>query len=78
MSMKKKKKKVKKVVDLDALEEPLESTKNDEVGEDTNKENQVVQEKEVGEIFAFDSFLLKILLRSHYRSFDFKHNSFHK
>lgn len=49
--MKKKKKKTKKIVDLDAPEETVEqSTKNDEASEEsTNKENEVVQEKEIGE-----------------------------
>ena len=52
--MKKKKKKPKKIVDLDEAEEPNERAKVDEpsVNEDTNKENESVQEtqeKDIGE-----------------------------
>ena len=52
--MKKKKKKVKKIVDLDGSEEPVETAKSEEpsVNEDTNKENEAVQDsqdKDVGE-----------------------------
>lgn len=50
--MKKKKKKPKKIVDLDDSEEPTETAKIEEpsVNEDTNKENESVQESQEREI----------------------------
>lgn len=59
-SMKKKKKKPKKIVDLDASEEPVETMKIEEASnEDPNKENEAVrevQEKEIDDDMNFDDF----------------------
>ncbi|CAB4013563.1 Hypothetical predicted protein [Paramuricea clavata] len=66
-SLKKKKKKVRKIVDLDGSEEPVETAKSEEpsvnentsVNEDTNKENEAVQDsqdKDVDDDMNFDDF----------------------